>query len=155
MATLEKIEQRVFEVIQREFPIASRPYEELARRLGSSEDEVFGAVQSLCRKGIIRRLGGSFDSRKIGHKSTLAAVSAPRDRLEDVVKAINAYPGVTHNYEREGKYNVWFTIIAPSEEDIESTIKEIEDRTGLTVLNMPATHVFKIKVDFELGDNDE
>ena len=155
MPTLEKLEQRVFEVIQQGFPIASRPYEELACQLGSTEDEVFNAVQSLCKKGIIRRLGGSFDSRKVGYKSTLAAVSVPEDRLEEVVEIVNSYPGVTHNYEREGKYNVWFTLIEPSDKEIESTIGEIQSKTGLSILNMPATHIFKIRVDFDLGNDDE
>jgi DNA-binding Lrp family transcriptional regulator len=155
MAALEKLEQRVLEVIQQDFPIASRPYAELADKLDSTEDEVFDAVQSLCKKGIIRRLGGSFDSRKIGYKSTLAALSVPDDRLEEAVEIVNSYAGVTHNYEREGKYNVWFTIIAPSDEDIERTIEEIKTRTGAPALNLPATRVFKIKVDFDLGNNDE
>jgi len=155
MAALEKLEQRVLEVIQQDFPIASRPYAELADGLDSTEDEVFDAVQSLCKKGIIRRLGGSFDSRKVGYKSTLAALSVPDDRLEEAVEIVNSYAGVTHNYEREGKYNVWFTIIAPSDEDIERTIEEIKTRTGAPALNLPATRVFKIKVDFDLGNNDE
>lgn len=155
MAALEKLEQRVLEVIQQDFPIASRPYAELADKLDSTEDEVFGAVQSLCTKGIIRRLGGSFDSRKIGYKSTLAALSVSDDRLAEAVEIVNSYAGVTHNYEREGKYNVWFTIIAPSDEDIERTIEEIKTKTGAPALNLPATRVFKIKVDFDLGNNDE
>ena len=152
---LKKIEQRVLEVIQQRFPIAPRPYEELARELGSTEDEVFEAVQNLRKKGIIRRLGGSFDSRKIGYKSTLVALSAPQDRLGGVVEIVNSYPGVTHNYEREGKYNVWFTLIASSEKEIEETLAEIKRRAGVEVLNLPATRVFKIKVDFDLGNNDE
>ena len=155
MAALEKLEQCVLEVIQQDFPIASRPYAVLADELDSTEDEVFDAVRSLCKKGIIRRLGGSFDSRKVGYKSTLAALSVPDDRLEEAVKIVNSYAGVTHNYEREGKYNVWFTVIAPSDEDIERTIEEIKTRTGAPALNLPATRVFKIKVDFDLGDNDE
>jgi DNA-binding Lrp family transcriptional regulator len=155
MAALEKLEQRVLEIIQQDFPIASQPYRELADRLGSTETDVFDAVQSLCERGIIRRLGGSFDSRKVGYKSTLAALSVPQDRLEEAVAILNSYPGVTHNYEREENYNVWFTLIAPSDEAIEDTIKEIEERTGTHVLNLPATHVFKIKVNFDLGSDDE
>lgn len=155
MAKIESLEQKVLGLIQQEFPIASHPYEELARRLDSTEDEVFDAVQSLCEKGIIRRLGGSFDSRKVGYKSTLAALSVPQDRLDEVVKIVNSYPGVTHNYEREEELNVWFTIIAESDEAIEKIIEEISERTGEPVLNFPASHVFKIKVDFNLGDNDE
>lgn len=152
---IKKIEQRVLEVIQQRFPIASRPYEELGRELGFTEDEVFEAVQNLRKKGIIRRLGGSFDSRKIGYKSTLVALSAPQDRLAEVVEIVNSYPGVTHNYEREGKYNVWFTLIASSEKEIEETLTEIKRRAGVEVLNLPAARVFKIKVDFDLGNNDE
>ena len=155
MATLEKLEQRVLEIIQQDFPIAPRPYEVLAERLGVSENEVFESVQSLCEKRIIRRLGGSFDSRKVGYKSTLAALSVPEERLDEAVEIVNSYPGVTHNYEREGEYNVWFTIIAPSEDEIGETIKEIGERTGAPTLNLPATHVFKIKVNFDLGTDDE
>jgi DNA-binding Lrp family transcriptional regulator len=154
-AMLEQLEQRVLEVIQQTFPIASRPYAELARQIDSTEDEVFHTIQNLRKKGVIRRLGGSFDSRKIGYKSTLGALSVPQNRLDEVVAIVNSYAGVTHNYEREGEYNVWFTIIASSEQERDDTIKEIEDRTGLSVLNMPASHVFKIKVDFDLGDNGE
>ncbi|RJP71695.1 MAG: Lrp/AsnC family transcriptional regulator [Candidatus Abyssobacteria bacterium SURF_17] len=155
MTKLRKIETQVLEIIQQDFPLTPRPYEELARRLGSSEDEVFKAVQSLRKKGIIRRLGGSFDSRKIGYKSTLVALSVPKTRLQEVVTIVNSYPGVTHNYEREGKYNVWFTLIAESEQAIEETIAEIRNKTGAEIINLPATHLFKIKVDFDLGNNDE
>jgi len=155
MAKIESLEQEVLGLIQQEFPITSHPYEELARRLDSTEDEVFSAVQSLCEKGIIRRLGGSFDSRKVGYKSTLAALSVPQDRLEEVVEIVNSYPGVTHNYEREGKFNVWFTLIAESEGEMARIIDEISARAGVPALDFPASHIFKIKVDFNFGDNDE
>jgi DNA-binding Lrp family transcriptional regulator len=155
MTAQKKLESRVLEIIQQEFPISSRPYEELGRQLDSTEDEVFEAVQSLRKKGVIRRLGGSFDSRKIGYKSTLVALSVPKGRLEEVVGFVNSYPGVTHNYEREGKYNVWFTLIAESEKIIEQIIDEIRAHTSMPVLNLPAKHMFKIKVDFDLGNADE
>jgi DNA-binding Lrp family transcriptional regulator len=155
MAALKKIEQQVLKVIQQEFPITPHPYQALARRLDCAEDEVYDAVQSLRKKGIIRRLGGSFDSRKIGYKSTLVALSVPETRLEEVVGIVNSYPGVTHNYEREGAYNVWFTLIAGSEQKIAETIEEIKMRAGVDALNLPATRLFKIKVDFDLENNDE
>jgi DNA-binding Lrp family transcriptional regulator len=155
MATLDTLERQVLDIIQQKFPIVSRPYEELARQLGATEDEVFDAVNRLCEKGIIRRLGGSFDSRKIGYTSTLAALSVPQNRLDEAVAVVNGYAGVTHNYEREGRYNVWFTLIASSAEEIDRTLREIEAKTGARALNLPATHIFKIKVDFDLGNNDE
>ena len=36
MATIDKMEQRVLDVIQQDFPIASRPYEVMADRIGAS-----------------------------------------------------------------------------------------------------------------------
>ncbi len=127
----------------------------MANELGATEDEVFEAVQNLRKKGVIRRLGGSFDSRKIGYKSTLAALSVPKERIEEAVAVVNSYPSVTHNYEREGAYNVWFTVIDESNEKIERTLEEIRHRTGAPVLNLPASHMFKIKVDFDLADEEE
>jgi len=153
--TFKKIEQEVLKIIQQEFPITPRPYAELARRLDSTEEAVHEAVQHLRKKGIIRRLGGSFDSRKIGYKSTLVALSVPKKRLDEVVAIVNSYSGVTHNYEREGTYNVWFTLIAESDKKIKETIEEIKQRAGVDALNLPATHLFKIKVDFDLENNDE
>jgi DNA-binding Lrp family transcriptional regulator len=152
---MKKLEQRILEIIQQRFPIASRPYLEMANELGATEDEVFEAVQNLRKKGVIRRLGGSFDSRKIGYKSTLAALSVPKERIEEAVAVVNSYPSVTHNYEREGAYNVWFTVIDESNEKIERTLEEIRHRTGAPVLNLPASHMFKIKVDFDLADEEE
>jgi DNA-binding Lrp family transcriptional regulator len=153
--TLKKLEQEVLKIIQQEFPICSRPYEELARRLDSTEEKAFEAVEHLRQKGIIRRLGGSFDSRKVGYKSTLAALSAPKGRLNEIVEIVNSYAGVTHNYEREGTYNVWFTLIAESEEKINETLEEIRRRAGVDVLSLPAARLFKIKVDFDLDNNNE
>ncbi|RJP23387.1 MAG: Lrp/AsnC family transcriptional regulator [Candidatus Abyssobacteria bacterium SURF_5] len=155
MTAFKRIEQEVLKVIQQEFPISPHPYRELARRIGSSEDDVFHAVEHLRKTGIIRRLGGSFDSRKVGYKSTLVALSVPKERLSEVVSIVNGYTGVTHNYEREGAYNVWFTLIEQSEKKIEETLGEIGRRTGLKPLNLPASHLFKIKVDFDLENDGE
>ena len=155
MAALNKVEQMVLDIIQQSFPITPRPYDDLARQLDMTEDEVFEVVQVLRKKGVIRRLGGSFDSRKVGYKSTLVALSVPESELDEVVALVNSYPGVTHNYEREGRYNVWFTLIEKSEKEIERTIDEISSKAGVPALNLPATHLFKIKVDFDLGDDDE
>lgn len=64
---------------------------------------------------------------------------------------VNQYPGVTHNYEREGDYNIWFTFIAESAEVIEKALDEIKERTGINKLvSLPAEKIFKIRVDFEV-----
>jgi DNA-binding Lrp family transcriptional regulator len=66
-------------------------------------------------------------------------------------KTVNQYPGVTHNYRRDHEFNIWFTFIAESMEQIEAYLKEIASETGVTeILNLPATKVYKIKAQFDV-----
>jgi len=67
------------------------------------------------------------------------------------VAVVNRYPGVTHNYLRRHRYNVWFTLIAESEERLNQILEEISGASEvLEILSLPAQEVFKIKVDFPL-----
>ncbi len=135
--------------IQRNFPVTHRPFLALARRTGMKEKEVLGRVQRLKDLGIIRRIGASFSAGAVGFSSTLCAARVPADKIEEFVSVVNSYPGVTHNYEREGEYNLWFTLIAPSRGKIGEILEEISRKTGvLGILNLPATKTFKIAVDF-------
>lgn len=148
---MDQLDREILNEIQSAFPIVSRPFLELAARLGCPEDEVLARVRELKRKGIIRRIGGNFQSGKLNFKSTLCAARVPEDKLQSFVEVVNRYAGVTHNYLRSHEYNVWFTFIAPDMGSIETALKEISDATGVgDILNLPAVRIFKIKVDFEV-----
>jgi len=135
--------------IQKNFPVTHRPFLALGRKLGMKEKKVLERVQRLKEAGIIRRIGASFSAGSVGFSSTLCAARVPPERIEDFVIVVNSYPGVTHNYEREGDYNIWFTLIAPSRNHIEKILAEISRRTGVKkILNLPATKTIKIAVDF-------
>ena len=41
------------------------------------------------------------------------------DRLEKVAQHINMHPGVSHNYEREHQFNLWFTLAVPPGSDLQ------------------------------------
>jgi DNA-binding Lrp family transcriptional regulator len=148
---LNPAERAILNEIQSHFPLLSRPYREVARRLGLPEGEVVRQVQALRDRGIIRRIGANFNSRKLGFTSTLCAARVPKEKMEGFIEVVNAYSGVTHNYERPGDYNVWFTLIAESREKIMRSLEEIKRRTGIRdLLNLPALKIFKIRVDFEV-----
>lgn len=103
------------------------------------------------RGGIIRRIGANFNSRKLGFTSTLCAARVPVEKISGFVERVNQYSGITHNYEREGMYNIWFTFIAESQEKIKSALEEIKKTTGIEeLINLPAVNIFKILVDFEV-----
>ena len=148
---LDEADRRIINRIQSDFPITSRPYGEIAKELGLSEDEVLKRVQKLKAAGIIRRIGGNFVPGRLGYVSTLCAARVPADKIDLFAATVNQYSGVTHNYLRENQYNVWFTFIAPSMQEIEDRLDDIARKTGINdILNLPATHVFKIKAQFKV-----
>jgi DNA-binding Lrp family transcriptional regulator len=148
---MDDIDRKILNEIQSAFPIASRPYLELGKRLDLSEEEVLERVKRLRSEGIIRRIGGNFDSGKINFTSTLCAARVPEEKIKAFVELVNGYKGVTHNYLRGHDYNVWFTLIAPSIKDIEDVLNEISGKTGVKeILNLRAIRTFKIKVDLEV-----
>lgn len=123
----------------------------MSDRLGLPEEEIFGRVERLRKEGIIRRIGGSFDSRCLGFTTTLCAAKVPDNRITLFVEEVNKYPGVTHNYLREHEYNIWFTLVVTDRKEVDRLIGEIIQSTGVReVINLPATRTFKVLVDFEL-----
>ena len=146
---MDQKDRLILNEIQRNFPVTHRPFLALARKLKLREKEVMERVQRLKDVGIIRRIGASFSARAVGFRSTLCAARVPKDKIEQFVAVVNTYPGVTHNYEREGDYNIWFTLIAPSKKKIGQILAEISRKTGVKeILNLPALKTFKIAVDF-------
>ncbi len=148
---MDDIDKAILNRIQSDFPITSRPYLTIADELNLTEAEVLDRISRLKQMGIIRRIGGNFVPAKLGYVSTLCAAKVPEDKIERFADVVNRFPGVTHNYLRENSFNVWFTFIAPSMEEIEQNLKDIEQETGITeILNLPATRVFKIKAQFDV-----
>lgn len=148
---MDTIDKDLLNEIQSSFPVTSRPYLELGKRLDLSEEEVIERVKRLKEEGVIRRIGGNFNSRKLNFTSTLCAASVPKDKIEEFVSVVNSYKGVTHNYLRDNDYNIWFTFIAPSVDFIANCLEEISMKTGVKdILNLPAVRMYKIKVDFEV-----
>lgn len=146
---MDDTDRAIINEIQSDFPIAVRPYLEVGKKLGLSESDVLARVARLKRAGVIRRVGGNFNSRTLGFTSTLCAARVPEEKLDRFVEVVNRYPGVTHNYLRDNPYNVWFTFIAPSMETIEEALEQISGETGVEdICNLPAVRMFKIKVDF-------
>ena len=153
---MDDTDKKLITLIQSSFPVSARPYADIGSQLGISEDETIKRIKAIKESGEIRRMGASFDSRKLGYASTLCAVHVPGEKLEQAVEVINSYLNVTHNYERNHHYNVWFTLIAPSRERITRILAEMEERAGIgPIINLPAEKLFKIQVDLPVIDNEK
>ncbi|MFC1823736.1 AsnC family transcriptional regulator [Thermodesulfobacteriota bacterium] len=148
---MDDLDRAILNDIQSGFPVAARPFLEVGRRFNLMESEVLERIERLKKEGVIRRIGGNFDSGKLHFQSTLCAAKVTEKKLDHFVRVVNRYPGVTHNYLRRHDYNVWFTFIAPTMSDIVDALKEIGELTGVKdILNLPAIRKFKIRVDFEV-----
>ena len=150
-ALMDEMDRMILNEIQSYFPIEARPYQVLGEKLGCSEEEALQRVQDLKDREVIRRIGANCNSRKLGYTSTLCAAKVPSRLMARFVEVVNSYMGVTHNYRRDHDYNIWFTLIAPSEEKIERILREIIELTEVgEVISLPAERLFKIQVDFEV-----
>ncbi|MGC8660461.1 MAG: AsnC family transcriptional regulator [Desulfomonilaceae bacterium] len=147
--SIDEVDRALLNEVQSAFPVESHPFRILGQRIGISEQETLTRVDKLRRAGIIRRIGASINSRGLGFVSTLVTATVPVDQLEDFVSVINSFPGVTHNYLRKHRYNVWFTLIAPSEQEKKNIVNQMSDKTGIELHEFPANRIFKIRVDFK------
>lgn len=151
MPQIDDINRAILNSIQSDFPLTPRPYRTVAENLGLSEDDVLNRLKRLKKEGFIRRIGGNFVPEKLGFISTLCAARVPEDKIDLFAATVNRYPGVTHNYQRNNEFNIWFTFIAPSMDEILENLDRIRLETGINdIINLPATKVFKIKAQFNL-----
>ena len=147
---MDNIDKQLLNALQSSFPLALRPYRVIGEQLGVSEEEALRRVRALAGSGIIRKIGPSFDTRKLGHTSTLVAAKVPEERLEEVASVVSSFPEVTHNYGRDFEYNLWFTLVSESPAQIKATLEKIKFLTGVPDMHsLPAERVFKIRVEFE------
>ncbi|MBT8350584.1 MAG: AsnC family transcriptional regulator [Deltaproteobacteria bacterium] len=151
MPLIDEINRAILNSIQSDFPLTPRPYQSIAEDLGLTEDDVLSRLTQLKKEGIIRRIGGNFVPEKLGFVSTLCAAKVPENKIDSFAAIVNEFQGVTHNYQRDNEFNIWFTFIAPSMDEIQENLDRIRLETGINeIINLPATKVFKIKAQFAL-----
>mgnify|MGYP000409697472 CR=1 FL=1 len=153
---LDTLDKELLQHLQDKFPLAKRPWAEIGKRLGITEEEVLSRSERLSSDGVIRKLRTILNGQKVGGcASTLMAMRVPAEKMEKVVSIVNEYMSVTHNYQREHDYNLWFTVTTCGGKDLRSTVDEIKGRTGIPdsdVLDLPTTRVFKVDVRFKFTD---
>ncbi len=135
------LDLRLLNEFQQNFPICPAPFAVLAGRLGVAESAVLGMLERLRREGRISRVGAVFAPKRIG-ASTLAAMAVPPEKLDAVARAVNRFPEVNHNYEREHRYNLWFVVTAGSEGRLQAALGAIGQAAGYPVAALPMLREF-------------
>jgi len=146
---LTVLQQEIINSYQRDFPLCSSPYQVIAERFNTTEQEVLTAISALNEQNILSRVGAVFDHKKAG-ASTLAAIAAPEDQLEKVAAIVNQFEQVNHNYEREHDYNLWFVVTASDLQALNQVLEQIELLTGFPILVLPMEASYHIDLGFNI-----
>jgi len=150
---LDKLDSKILEALQFDFPLVEDPWEHIAEKIGVDSQNLLSRIKRMIELGIIRKIGGFPNLKKIGFTaSTLIGVKVPQDKLEEITNIINGLNSVSHNYLREHQYNLWFTITVKDNEEIQKIIESVRN-IGISdedILNLPVVKSFKTDVRFTL-----
>lgn len=146
---LDMADRQLIDRYQRDLPVSERPYEDMARELGLTEEEVIERLSTLQEQQVLSRVGPVFEHSQAG-ASLLAAVAAPDEQMDLVAARINRAPGVNHNYAREHTYNLWFVMTAPNDDILEERLDELEHHLKLPMLRLPMVEGFHIDLGFDI-----
>lgn len=143
MLELEARDRELLEAIQSEIPLISTPWAAVGQIVDLSEKDVIKRVEKMRRAGIIRSIRGVFDVRALGYVSALVAVAVPEERIDVVASTINLHPSVTQNYQRNHRFNLWFSILLPPDSrlGLEATV-ELLTQGAEDVLILPTEASF-------------
>ncbi|OOE09445.1 AsnC family protein [Stutzerimonas degradans] len=145
---MDDFDRQLINRLQHGLPLVRQPWQALAEELGSSSEALRARVQALLDDGTLTRFGPMFDIERLGGAFTLAALSVPEERFDEVAAVLDAMPEVAHNYRREHAWNMWFVLGCATPEGIAETIARIEAQTGLPVLNLPKEETYHVGLHF-------
>ena len=148
---LSNFDKSLLNLLQGNIPVCRRPFAAMAEKLDADESFVLERVRELKAAGYLRRIGTFFKSDNLGYRGTLVALEVAPSEICAVAESINAYNEVTHNYEREGRFNLWFTLLTLNADREGKILQEIKSLRGVEdMINLKSNRKFKINVQFNL-----
>jgi siroheme decarboxylase len=138
--------------VQHGVPLQPKPWEALASELELTPEQVLEQLQSWSEEGKLREISAVLEGSRLGYDSALVAGTVAEADIERVADLISQHPTVTHNYQRDHTYNLWFTIAVPPEMGLEATLDALAGLTGVEKFwPLRRTTTFKIGVNFDLN----
>ena len=154
MSSLGESDKELLNEIQWTFPLVTRPFDAIAKKFDTTPEIIKEKLKNLKEIGVLRQLSAIFDTRKLGYTSSLVAMEIEHDELDHVASQINRHPGVSHNYERDHEFNLWFTLAVPPGADLNDELKKFNVLKGIKKVRMlPTLQLFKIGVKLDLVDD--
>ena len=151
------MKNELLSIIQKRFPLVAKPFVVIAEELGTDEDTIIKLILEEKNNNIIRQISPIFDTKRLGYSSSLVSFKVRREDIDNAVEVINAHPGVSHNYEREHTFNIWFTLaVAPdSKFALKKTVELLaKEANAMEYIMLPTLKLFKISVKLNTTGKD-
>lgn len=144
----------ILNALQEDMLLVGRPYLSIAGKVGITEQEILERIARLMDCGILRGISPVIESSKVGFTvATLIALHVPPARLREVAAIISGYPEVSHNFQRDHHYQIWFTLSGRDPAHVGQIVSEIMERTGIgrdNLLDLPTVKRLKVDVRFQI-----
>jgi siroheme decarboxylase len=150
---LDETDKRLMNLLQSSFPLDPEPYAAIAPEAELDVDELMRRTQGLLDDRIIREITPIFDTRALGYESMLVAAKVDAANPHRAAQIINSHPGVSHNYLRTHRFNLWFTIATPpdSKLGLDGTLEVLQRLTRAeSIRQLPTLRLFKINMNLEM-----
>ena len=130
-------DKRMIEILQRDLPVESRPFDTWAEEAGVAPQELLDACQVFVDRTYMRRFAAVLNHRKAGFGANGMAVwKVPQEQLEDIGPRMAAFKAVSHCYKRptypDWPYSIFTMVHARSKEACEEAIEAIAEDIGIT-----------------------
>lgn len=137
MGFIEHIDRKLLGAIQDGLPLTPRPYADVGKALGISENEVINRLKLLLDCGIISRFGLVLRHHELGYKANAMVVwDVPDDEIDDIAGRIKTHGFVTLCYSRRRcpgvwPYNLYCMIHGRDRARVLQQIEEVKTAAGL------------------------
>jgi DNA-binding Lrp family transcriptional regulator len=148
---MDQVDRDIINRLQAGLPISERPYAEVATELGIDESALLQRLDHLLQNKTLTRFGPLYDAARLGGAFSLVAMQVPAGIFDEVAEVVNSYPEVAHNYQRDHAFNMWFVLATETPQQIDAVNRDIEQRTGLAVRNMPKLQEYYLNLQLDVS----
>jgi len=132
---LTDLEKKIIALLQTDIPVVKRPFLEMAKKIGITEDTFLKVLKNLNDQGIIRRFGATLKHQKSGFKANaMVAWRVDENQVEETGNIMATFQEITHCYRRNPapgwKYNLYTMVHASDEDECYAVVKKISQAVG-------------------------
>lgn len=111
----DRVRRSVAALLQGDLPLVERPFAEVAKAAGTTEEEVLSILREMVVEGTVRKFGAVLRHQRAGYtRNAMVVWDVPEGRCDEAGRIFAARREVTHCYRREppflGRYRL-FTMV--------------------------------------------